>query len=56
MVFVLISISQASPAIDYPTKNHSKQQQEDKFLCHFVYITLGLKERYDVRRSYVHRL
>ena len=32
-------ISQASPPIDYPTKNCSKQQQGDKFFSLFVYIT-----------------
>ena len=33
------NISQASPPIDYPTKNCSKQQQRDKFFSLFVYIT-----------------
>ena len=33
------NISLASPAIDYPTKNCSKQQQGDKFFSLFVYIT-----------------
>ena len=33
------NISQASPPIDYPTKNCSKQQQGDKFFSLFVYIT-----------------
>ena len=32
-------ISQASPPIDYPTKNCSRQQQGDKFFSLFVYIT-----------------
>ena len=32
-------ISQASPPIDYPTKNCSKQLQGDKFFSLFVYIT-----------------
>ena len=32
-------ISQASPPIDYSTKNCSKQQQGDKFFSLFVYIT-----------------
>ena len=33
------NISQASPPIDYSTKNCSKQQQGDKFFSLFVYIT-----------------
>ena len=37
IVFVLISISQASPPIDSSTKNYSKQQQVDKFFSLFVY-------------------
>ena len=32
-------ISQASPPIDYPTKNCSRQQQGDNFFSLFVYIT-----------------